>query len=302
MRAFPEAEIVIVDNASRDATAAAVATTAGVRLIELPENVGFARACNVGAEAAAGPYILFMNPDAQVLEVRGEFRRLLERRPFGLVAPAFDDEPERRRPDSHWSREIAAHVLGMLRPREWRPPRVRRARDGEPAWVSAAMLLVVRDEFLRLGGFDPRFFLYYEDRDLSRRYRGTGLPVVTTNALRGTHHGGTSSGGDELRVAPIGWGVLGWIQYVAIYNGLPAAARCARATLVALAATQKALRLPAAAGWGRARRKVRQLDELRRFLAERASSNDRRFCPDALHAVRRHMGAPLPDREGGRRS
>jgi N-acetylglucosaminyl-diphospho-decaprenol L-rhamnosyltransferase len=288
-RALPDAELVVVDNDSRDRTVdVAAATMEGVRLIELDENVGFGRACNVGVELAVRPHVLFLNPDTRVGDVdRDALVRLLARRPFGLVAPAFDDEPERRRVDSRWLPELISHAAAMLRPREWRPSRVRHARDGARAWVGAAMLLVARDEFLTLGGFDPRFFLYYEDRDLSRRYRESGLPIETTEALRGTHEGGASSTHDGLRAAPTAWGLLGWIQYVSIYSGPLAAYRSARAALLVLRGMRTVLRPLGATGWGRARRKARQLEEVLRFLAARASSGDRRFCPDALDVLRR---------------
>jgi N-acetylglucosaminyl-diphospho-decaprenol L-rhamnosyltransferase len=288
-RTLPDAEIVVVDNNSNDRTVdVATATSDGVRLIELKENVGFGRACNVGAGAAERPLVLFLNPDTRVGEIdRDGFARLITRRPFGLMAPAFDDESERRRVDSHWLPELISHAAGMLRPRDWRPPRVRHSRDGERAWVGAAMLLVARDEFLTLGGFDARFFLYYEDRDLSRRYRESGFPVETTVALRGTHQGGASSTHDGLGAGPTAWGLLGSIQYVSIYSGSAAAHRSAWATLFTLRAIRIVLRPLEAMGWERARRKSRQLDEVLQFMVTAANSGDGRFCPDALKAVRR---------------
>lgn len=287
-RELPDAELVVVDNASRDGTVDLVAAAMdGVRLIELDENVGFGRACNAGADAAAQPHVLFLNPDTRVAALdRDAFPRLLTRRPFGLVAPTLDDEPERLRVDSHWLRELASHTFEMLRPREFRRRRVR-SRGSAGTWVSGAMLLVARDEFLALGGFDPRFFLYYEDRDLSRRYRLAGLPIVTTHALQGTHEGGASSTHDGTRAGSTAWGLLGWVQYVAIYSGSRTAYRCARAALLTLRAVRAALRPLDAAGWGRARRKVRQLDEVLQVLATRARSEDARFCPDALSVLRR---------------
>jgi hypothetical protein len=149
------------------------------------------------------------------------------------------------------------------------------------------MLLVARDEFLTLGGFDSRFFLYYEDRDLSRRYRESGFPVGTTGALCGTHEGGASSTGHGMRAVPAAWGLLGWIQYVSIYNGSRAAFRSAWIALTTLRAMRATLRAFGATGWGRARRKARQVDDVLRFLASRASSSDTRFCPDALDVLRR---------------
>jgi N-acetylglucosaminyl-diphospho-decaprenol L-rhamnosyltransferase len=289
-RALPEAEIVVVDNDSHDRTMdVAAAMMDGVRLIQLNENVGFGRACNLGAEAAGHTHVLFLNPDTRVVDVdREALARLVTRRPFGLMAPAFDDERERCRVESHWVLELVSHTLMTLRPREWRV-RVRYPRDGGDKWVSGAMLIAAREEFLTLGGFDPRFFLYYEDRDLSRRYRESGFPVETTDVLRGTHMGGSSSAQDGLRAEPMAWALLGWIEYVSIHSGSRAAHRAARAALLILRVLRAALRVLETTGWGRARRKARQLDEVFSFLAGRANSDDGRFCPEALNALRRLM-------------
>jgi GT2 family glycosyltransferase len=149
------------------------------------------------------------------------------------------------------------------------------------------MLLVSQPEFLELGGFDPRFFLYYEDRDLSRRYRDANLPIHTTEAIRGRHTPGTSSASDGLRVGPLAWSLLGWIQYMCIHEGERTARRAARSTLTTLRVLRLGAHVLAALRWARARRKARQLDELLRLLAEHASGDDARFCPDALRLVRR---------------
>jgi N-acetylglucosaminyl-diphospho-decaprenol L-rhamnosyltransferase len=287
-RTFPDAEVVVVDNDSHDRTVDIAASTMdAVRVIELRENVGFGRACNIGANIAAQTHVLFLNPDTRVAEVdRNALGELLARRPFGLVAPWLDDEHERRRIESHWLPDLVLHTVGTLRPRESRP-RVRHSSNDTRVWVGGAMLLVARDEFLTIGGFDPRFFLYYEDRDLSRRYRESGFPITTTDALRGVHKGGASSTQDGLRAGPLAWALLGWIQYVSIYNGSRAARRSAWAALSTLRVTRAALRVIAATGWRRARRKKRQLEEMLHFIDGRANADDGRFCPDALEAMRR---------------
>ena len=287
-RALPDAELVVVDNGSHDDTVGLVrAATPYARVIETGENIGFGRACNTGAEAARGSHVLFINPDAVVDEVdRGRLESLLIVRPFGLVAPALEGERDRRRAENSWPAEYFAHTFETLRPREWRA-RPRPYDEAKAAWVNAAILLVAREEFLGLGGFDPRFFLYYEDRDLSRRYRAAGLPVRNTNSIRGRHEAGTSSGNDGFRARPMAWSLLGWIQYVSIHEGEQEARHAAHATFVTLRVLRLGMHSLAALGWPRARRKAQQLDELLRLLTEWASGGDTRFCPDAFRVIRR---------------
>jgi N-acetylglucosaminyl-diphospho-decaprenol L-rhamnosyltransferase len=286
--ALPDAEIVVVDNASRDDTVSAIRVIAPqARVIEIGENVGFGRACNAGVEAVGGSHVLFLNPDAVVTAVdRERLHQLLVSRPFGLVAPMLEGEGDQRQTENSWASEYVVHTFATLRPSEWRPP-VRRYNRAKPRWVSGAMLLVSRDEFLELGGFDPRFFLYYEDRDLSHRYRDAKLPIRTTEVIHGRHTRGSSSASDGLRVGPMAWSLLSWIQYICIHEGERTARRAARSTLTTLRVLRLGVHALAALRWARARRKARQLDELLRLLAEHASGDDARFCPDALRVVRR---------------
>lgn len=286
-RSLPDAELIVVDNGSHDDTVRAIRRAAsGARVVEIGENVGFGRACNIGAEAAAGSHVLFLNPDSALSSVdQASLDALVEADPFGLVAPALEGEPNRRRAESSWISGYFAHTFEALRPREWRP-RARSSEEGAPAWVSGAMLLVSREEFIRLGGFDPRFFLYYEDRDLSRRYREAGLPIETTTAIRGRHAVGRSSANGGRGSWPVAWSLLGWIQYVAIHDSERAAERLARATLATLRLLRFGVRALAVTRSARSRRKACQLDELLALLAERARDLDPRFCPDALRVMR----------------
>jgi GT2 family glycosyltransferase len=283
---LPGAEIIVVDNNSQDDTLAVVRSAApDARVIAGDENLGFGRACNTGAQVALGSHVLFMNPDAGVTAVDGErLARLLLAEPFGLVAPALDGQGDRRLPETSWRREYVAHTFETLRPRGWRR-RPRRARQAD-VWVAGGLLLVSREEFLGLGGFDARFFLYYEDRDLSSRYREAGLPIRETDAIRGRHQAGTSSASDTLRAGPMAWSFLGWIQYVFIHDGERTARRAARTTLATVRLLRLLVGALAALGSARARRKADQLDELLRLLREHTMRDDARFCPDALRVLR----------------
>jgi GT2 family glycosyltransferase len=196
----------VVDNASADGTAAAIREShPWVELIEAPENLGFARACNLGFETVATPYVLFLNPDAvlptSALRTLVAFADTHPR--AGVLAPAI------RVGGDAWQ-----HVGGLLTPSHVvrvaaafgaPPPGYRVLEGGDEAvrtdWLSGAILLVRSELFRRLGGFDPRFFLYFEETDLCRRIAEAGWEIWAVGAARGEHAAGASAraSGEALR-------------------------------------------------------------------------------------------------------
>jgi N-acetylglucosaminyl-diphospho-decaprenol L-rhamnosyltransferase len=218
------AELIVVDNASTDATRVRCQEFSELTLLENPANLGFGRACNQGAQSATGSHVLFVNPDARLVEAKGSNLWVeLTREPFGLIGPLFLRDGARAAPlllpDRPWPMDVLMHALGPLRPREFPSlPKIPVRRKAW--WPGGAVLLAARAEFLSLGGFRPEFFLYYEDRDLARRYRAAGLPVGTTRSIIAQHTPGSSSASDDsLRIAANGWAYLGWIEYLSCWYG-----------------------------------------------------------------------------------
>jgi GT2 family glycosyltransferase len=201
--AGPGVEIVVVDNASSDGSAAAVRTAfPAVRLIASSENVGFARACNQGAHASTAPLVLFLNPDASLTPgALPTLERLFAERPrLGALGPRTrspnGDIQVSTGPDlsliAEWRQRQL--VLGVAR-RERRAlaaAEARHAHEHEVDWVSGSCLLVRREAFLAVDGFDERFFLYEEDADLCRRLRAAGFQVLFTPEAEALHALGLS--------------------------------------------------------------------------------------------------------------
>jgi len=199
----PMASVVVVDNASRDGTAAAVRERfPSVRLVANSENVGFARACNQGARESQAPYLLFLNPDATLAP--GSLRALaalLDAKPrVGIVGPRTrsgsgaiqvstgdDLSPLAELRQRRLVKGVARREASVLAEAE-----ALHAVEREVDWVSGACLLIRREAFDAVSGFDERFFLYEEDADLCRRVRGAGSTVLFSPSAEARHALGRS--------------------------------------------------------------------------------------------------------------
>jgi len=155
-----EWEAIVVDNASRDdSVAVASACSPRVRVVSNRENVGFGRAVNQGVRASTAPLVLIMNPDCRLMAgATAAMRAELDREPAcAIVGPRILD------PDGS--------VQGSAR--------------GDPD--------MRRDAFEAVGGFDERYFMYWEDADLCRRLRAAGQHVRYVPQAVAVHHVGQSS-------------------------------------------------------------------------------------------------------------
>lgn len=171
----------------------------GVRVLQLGSNVGFARACNLGVQAA-GPseFVWFVNPDVRC---EPDCHALLR----SHTGPATATAPAIRTGTGELERSIKsrAYVSPVtLLARELIIGRM--AHLGSPTpptaptsveMLSGACLFVRRSDFDRVGGFDGEFFLYGEDLDLSLRLRATGVDLRYIPTARAVHVTGTGSGG-----------------------------------------------------------------------------------------------------------
>jgi GT2 family glycosyltransferase len=199
-------EIIVVDNASTDGSAAMVRERwPNVRTIELSDNRGFAAANNVGiraAEAFGSPWILLLNSDTIV--PAGALDALIDR------AEAFDDvaiagprlvdgegRPELsfgRMPGPWAEARQKRIVVGSSRgdPAAVSEVERRTSREQFPDWVSGACLLVRRADATAVGLLDERYFMYLEDADFCAAVRALGRRILFTPAATVTHLRGRS--------------------------------------------------------------------------------------------------------------
>lgn len=210
----PVASVVVVDNASPEPVPARVSRYAHVMVS--PRNVGFARAANLGAERGAAKYVLFLNPDVTL--ATGTLSALLGSFSDSRIAAA---SPLLILPDGRpqvgmggylpcWSSVLSEHLLlsswlpwdigrraiFVRAPAHLPPPlQLAASRTEVPLeWLCGACLMVRRESFRRVGGFDESFFLYGEDLDLGRRLTESGYRLVLRTDLAVQHRQGSGSG------------------------------------------------------------------------------------------------------------
>jgi GT2 family glycosyltransferase len=199
----PAVELVVVDNASADGSAAAVREALPqARVVEAGANLGFSRACNLGWRACRAPYVLFLNPDTVIrpgaLEALAS--ELDDHADVGIVGPRTVNPDGTAQvstgpsltPTAEWRQRRLVRGVDRRRPWALAEAESRSARRHEPDWVSGSCLLARRELLESLDGFDERFFLYEEDVDLCLRARQAGWRVVFTPEGTVVHHRGAS--------------------------------------------------------------------------------------------------------------
>ncbi len=172
----PQAEIIVVDDASTDETPS-VAARMGVRVLRLPRNSGPAAARNAGARHARGDILFFV--DADVVVAPGAVSRVvkvLEEHPeVAAVFGSYDASPRARGVVSQY-RNLLHHFVHQ---------------NGHP-WAStfwAGCGAIRRSVFEAVGGFDEKRFprSSIEDIELGYRLRQAGHRILLDKALQGTH-------------------------------------------------------------------------------------------------------------------
>ncbi len=183
-------EILVVDNASHDGSAAMVADEfPRVQLIESGGNLGFSRANNLALGRVGGNGILLLNPDtvcppASLVRL---FRFMNGREKVGAVGPRLVDGDGRPTITGGYFPRTRYHWFGFLDPRRlWLrgslsqrivfiPDRHEASRRVE--YVMGACFLMPQSAFEEIGGLDNRFFMYFEETDWCYRARQAGLDV-----------------------------------------------------------------------------------------------------------------------------
>jgi GT2 family glycosyltransferase len=209
-----DSEIIVIDNNSTDGSKDYLpAKFPGIRYVFNSDNIGFGKACNQGYKLSSGNYILFLNPDTivsenslqncisflgshsgagaagvRMIDGKGKFLKESKRglpspatsffKLFGLIA-IFPG-----------SKTFAKYYMGHLPEKENNPVDV----------LSGAFMMIKREAFEKVKGFDEEFFMYGEDIDLSVRLAQAGYKNYYLGSVSITHVKGGSTTYDQKYV------------------------------------------------------------------------------------------------------
>jgi len=212
LRAEGVDDVVVVDNASADGSAEALAAVdPEVTLVRTGTNLGYGAGANRGIREVDAPYVLVSNPDVALHPgAVAALRAVLVADPLLAIAgPCILEADGARYPSARRFPSLvdaAGHaVLGLAVP-DNRFTRRYRMADADPTvvgevdWVSGACFLAQRRALEELGGFDEAYFMYAEDADLCWRARRAGWGVAYAPAAVVTHLRGVSTARHPYRM------------------------------------------------------------------------------------------------------
>jgi N-acetylglucosaminyl-diphospho-decaprenol L-rhamnosyltransferase len=235
--------VVVVDNASTDGSADRLdGLGLPLTVIRSSRNCGFAAACNLGAQGATAEYLLFLNPDTRLTsDALGKSIQCIsasEQNKIGILGIQLVDE------NGNVSRTCArfpsvsmflTRMLGLGRVlRRYFPEHFYTEWDHKSSrpieQVMGAYFLVRSSLFKKLGGFDERFFVYFEEVDFSLRARYAGWDTYFLASAQCYHRGGGSS--DQIKARRLYYSLQSRLFYAFKHFGRGKTAVLVLATLL----------------------------------------------------------------------
>lgn len=201
---------IVVDNNSTDDSAAVARELGAAVVIVAERNLGFSAANNAGLKHAVHDYVAFVNPDVSVkFEDLPELAERIKRR-GGLVSPQLLNNDGSLQPNGRGApllfHKILNRITGGKRLADSYLLFADPGHERSVVWLIGAVVAGRAETFAALAGWDERYFLYYEDKDISLRAWRSGYSVVLCGQFQWTH--GWARETTKLRFMP-------WVREIA---------------------------------------------------------------------------------------
>lgn len=207
-----EFEVIVVDNGSTTGKIKEELNNFhNLKLIQSEENIGFGRANNLGFENSIGKYVLLLNSDAYLIDENSVplmIDYLNKNDKVGIVGPNFIKADGSKNyaygnllTFRKYLSDIGVFPISKKNYSNYSTYKVCDVDSPvEVDYLGAAGIILKRDEIIKNGLFDPKFFLYFEDMELGWRYNKNGCKSVLLPGAQIVHLGGESSGNLSLFV------------------------------------------------------------------------------------------------------
>ncbi len=160
-------------------------------IIHKGENIGFGAASNVGAHNAKKEWLLFVNPDLEFIDnsLEKAIKFLQKNKKIATIGPQIiQNSTKRAQPWTSGKKTSLSQILfrNTIK-KSWN-----KKNPVSVDWVSGTTLLISRKQFIKVGGFDETFFMYFEDQDLCLRIKEQNKKILFYPDFKVLHHDGKS--------------------------------------------------------------------------------------------------------------
>ncbi len=189
-------EIIIVDNASKDNTVDLLAKEKNVKIIKNKENLGFSKANNIGLKQATNELIIFMNSDIELIDnsIIDLINYFNSNKNVGIIGPKFLN-PDLTPQASIFPKQSALNAFKefFLNQKNSYTKYIPNTENPIKVWaVSGGCILTCKSFFESIGGWNEKYYFYYEDLDLCRKINRIGKDVVFFPKCQIIHRHGAS--------------------------------------------------------------------------------------------------------------
>ena len=194
------ANVIVVDNGSTRGTISALNSVPDIALVRNPTNIGFGRACNIGAAHGRAELIMLLNPDARIVSgSTADLERAFAKSGAMLMGVRLEQAPGKPVPSGYALPHAVDLVVDLLRLKAigkrvgaTQPPRPVVPPKSRASWIVGAALAMRRTDWVRLRGMDDGYFLWYEDVDLGAKVHEAGGSVAIAEGLLVRHSGAST--------------------------------------------------------------------------------------------------------------